>query len=35
MERDMKPHGFRLAAQLLEFPDGMPGDIFMFLIWRQ
>jgi len=34
-ERDMKPHGFRLAAQVLEFPGGMPGDIGLFLIWRQ
>jgi CBS domain-containing protein len=34
-ERDMKPHGFHLAAQVLNFPDGMPGDIGMFLSWRQ
>jgi CBS domain-containing protein len=34
-ERDMKPHGFHLAAQVLDFPGGMPGDIGMSLIWRQ
>ena len=32
-ERDLKPHGFHLTASVLEFPDGMPGDIGLFLIW--
>ena len=31
-ERDLKPHGFRLAARVLDFPGGMPGDIGLFLI---
>jgi hypothetical protein len=31
----MKPHGFRLAAKVLDFPGGMPGDIGMFLLWAQ
>jgi CBS domain-containing protein len=34
-ERDMKPHGFHLTAQVLDFPGGMPGDIGLSLIWRQ
>ncbi len=34
-ESDMKPHGFRLVAKVLDFPGGMPGDIGMFLLWRQ
>jgi CBS domain-containing protein len=34
-ESDMKPHGFRLAAKVLDFPGGMPGDIGMFLLWSQ
>jgi CBS domain-containing protein len=32
-ERDLKPHDFRFAARLLDFPGGMPGDIGLFLIW--
>jgi CBS domain-containing protein len=31
--RELKPRGFRVAARVLEFPDGMPGDIGLFLIW--
>ena len=34
-ERDLKPHGFRLGARVLEFPGGMPGDVGLFLIWEQ
>ena len=32
-KRDLKPHGFGLAAQILEFPDGIPGDAGLSLIW--
>lgn len=32
-ERDLKPHGFHLAARVLDFPDGLPGDIGLFLVW--
>ena len=34
-EQDLKPHGFGLRAQVLEFPGGMPGDIGLFLTWAQ
>jgi hypothetical protein len=34
-ERDLKPNGFRLAAPILDFPDGIPGDIGLFLTWGQ
>ncbi len=34
-ERDLKPHGFSLTARVLDFPDGMPGDISLFLTWGQ
>jgi hypothetical protein len=34
-ERDLKRHGFRLSARVLEFPGGMPGDIGLFLSWGQ
>jgi len=34
-EQDLKPRNFRLAARVLEFPNGMPGDIGLFLIWGE
>jgi CBS domain-containing protein len=34
-ERDLKPHGFRLAAKMLDFPGGMPGDIGLCLAWGE
>jgi CBS domain-containing protein len=33
-ERDLKPHGFHLVARVLDFPDGVPGDIGLFLVWE-
>ena len=30
---DLKPHGFHLAARVMDFPDGVPGDIGLFLVW--
>lgn len=30
-ERDLKPHGFGISANVLDFPAGMPGDIGLFL----
>ena len=32
-ERDLKPKGFRLSARVVDFPDGKPGDIGLFLGW--
>ncbi|HEY1431662.1 MAG TPA: CBS domain-containing protein [Stellaceae bacterium] len=34
-ERDLKPHDFRLSARVLDFPDGMPGDIGLLLTWGE
>ncbi len=34
-EHDLKPRGFPLGARVLDFPDGMPGDIGLFLRWGQ
>jgi CBS domain-containing protein len=31
--RDLQPRGFRLTARTLEYPDGLPGDIGLFLVW--
>lgn len=32
-KRDLQPRGFRLTARTLEYPDGVPGDIGLFLVW--
>ena len=32
-EHDLKPRGFHLRAQVLDFPGGVPGDIGLFLVW--
>jgi hypothetical protein len=34
-ERDLKPHGFRLAASVLDFPGGMSGDLGLSLTWKE
>jgi hypothetical protein len=32
-EKEMRPHGYKLRAEVLEFPGGMPGDVGLFLRW--
>lgn len=32
-KKELQPQGFGLAARVVEFPDGMPGDIGLFLEW--
>ncbi len=32
-EHDLKPQGFHLTAEILNFPGGMPGDVGLFLAW--
>jgi len=32
-ERELRPQGFSISARVLEFPDGKPGDIGLFLVW--
>jgi CBS domain-containing protein len=34
-ERDLKHRGFTLSARVLEFPEGKPGDIGLFLVWER
>jgi hypothetical protein len=34
-ERELRPKGFHLAARVLEFPGGFPGDIGLFLMWGE
>lgn len=33
-EKTLKPLGYGLSAEVLEFPGGMPGDIGLFLSWE-
>jgi CBS domain-containing protein len=33
-ERELRPRRFHLSARVVEFPDGVPGDIGMFLTWH-
>lgn len=30
---ELQPQGFQIAAQIVDFPDGLPGDAALFLIW--
>ena len=32
-EQLAKPQGYRLKAMIINFPDGMPGDVGFFLNW--
>jgi CBS domain-containing protein len=32
-ERELRPRGFHLAARVVDFPDGIPGDVGLFLVW--
>jgi len=34
-QRDLKPLDFRLAARVLDFPGGFPGDLGLFLTWGE
>lgn len=29
----LKPHGYKLKVQIVDFPGGMPGDVGMTLSW--
>lgn len=31
--KELKPLGYKLTAQILDFPDGMPGTVGIFLSW--
>jgi hypothetical protein len=32
-ERHLKPRGYRLRCQIVDWPGGMPGDVGMTLVW--
>lgn len=31
----LRPHGFNISAQVLDFPGGKPGDVGLFLRWGE
>ncbi|MGG5819455.1 hypothetical protein [Falsiroseomonas sp. HW251] len=33
-ERELKKRGFQLQAEIISWPDGMPGDVGFFLHWH-
>lgn len=33
-QKYLKPRGYRLRFQIVDFPGGMPGDIGITLSWR-
>ena len=30
-----KPQGYKLKAMIINYPDGMPGDVGFFLDWSE
>ena len=32
-DRQLRPLGYKLKVQIIDFPDGMPGDVGMTLKW--
>jgi hypothetical protein len=32
-EEHLRDAGYRLRAQIIDFPEGMPGDVGLFLVW--
>ena len=32
-QKELQPHGYRLRAEILDFPGGMPGEVGITLSW--
>ena len=32
-QKELEPRGYKLRAQIMDFPGGMPGDVGIFLRW--
>jgi hypothetical protein len=32
-QQELEPQGYRVRAQVMDFPGGMPGDVGIFLRW--
>ena len=33
-KRKLKPRGYHLRYEIIDYPGGMPGDVGIFLSWR-
>ena len=34
-QKHLRPRGYKLKVQIVDFPDGLPGDIGMTLSWLE
>jgi hypothetical protein len=32
-QKELEPQGYKVRAQIMDFPGGMPGDVGIFLKW--
>jgi hypothetical protein len=32
-DKELRPHGYKLGAQIINFPEGVPGDVALYLRW--
>jgi N-acetylglucosamine kinase-like BadF-type ATPase len=32
-QKELEPHGYKLRAEIMDYPGGMPGDVGIFLKW--
>ena len=32
-KQELRDRGFRLQARVIDFPDGVPGHVGLFLVW--
>ena len=32
-EEHLRPAGYKVRAQILNYPDGIPGDVGLFIVW--
>ncbi len=32
-EKELRPLGYKLRAEIVSFPEGLPGDVGIFLVW--
>ena len=31
--KELRPHGYKLSAEIISFPGGMPGEVGLYLKW--
>ena len=32
-KKELEPQGYKIKAQILNFPGGMPGEVGIYLMW--